>query len=82
MKGTELRYTDQVDSVLIDDGASQMAPMVSICQCKNMQVHALCQEDPLEEAWQPIPVFLPGESPWTEEPGGIQSMGSRRTGHN
>ena len=19
--------------------------------------------------WQPIPVFLPGESPWTEEPG-------------
>ena len=22
------------------------------------------------------PVFLPGESPWTEEPGGLQSMGS------
>ena len=21
-------------------------------------------------------VFLPGESPWTEEPGGLQSMGS------
>ena len=20
-------------------------------------------------AWQPTPVFLPGESPWTEEPG-------------
>ena len=34
MKGTELRYTDQVDSMLIDDGASQMAPMVSICQCR------------------------------------------------
>ena len=27
-------------------------------------------------AWQPTPVFLPGESPWTEEPGGLQSMGS------
>ena len=25
-----------------------------------------------------IPVFLPGESPWTEEPGGLQSMGSKR----
>ena len=25
-------------------------------------------------AWQPTPVFLPGESPWTEEPGGLQSM--------
>ena len=23
----------------------------------------------------PLPVFLPGESPWTEEPGGLQSKG-------
>ena len=22
----------------------------------------------------PTPVFLPGESPWTKEPGGLQSM--------
>ena len=27
-------------------------------------------------------VFLPGESPWTEEPGGLQSMGSQRVGHD
>ena len=27
--------------------------------------------------WQPTPVFLPGESPWTEETGGLQSMGSQ-----
>ena len=28
-------------------------------------------EDPLKEGeWPPTPVFLPGESPWTEEPGG------------
>ena len=32
--------------------------------------------------WQPTPVFLPGESPWTEEPGRLQSMGSQRIGHN
>ena len=32
--------------------------------------------------WQPTPVFLPKESPWTEEPGGLQSMGSQRVGHN
>jgi len=25
-------------------------------------------------AWQPVPVFLPGESLRTEEPGGLQSM--------
>ena len=32
--------------------------------------------------WQPTSVFLPRESPWTEEPGGLQSMGSQRVGHN
>ena len=26
---------------------------------------------PWRRAWQPTPVFLSGESPWTEEPGGI-----------
>ena len=25
---------------------------------------------PWRRAWQPTPVFLPGESPWTKEPGG------------
>jgi len=33
-------------------------------------------------AWQPIPVFLPGESLWTEETGGLESMGSQRDGHD
>ena len=27
--------------------------------------------------WQPTPVFLPGEYPWTEEPGRLWSMGSQ-----
>ena len=31
---------------------------------------------------QPTPVFLPGESPWTEEPGRLQSIGSQRVRHN
>ena len=26
-------------------------------------------------AWQPTPIFLLGESPWTEELGGLQSWG-------
>ena len=34
-----------------------------------------------EMAWQPTPVFLPGESPWTKEPGGLQSMGLQRVRH-
>ena len=41
------------------------------------QVLSLDWEDPLEEEWKPTPIFLPGESRWTEEPGGPQSMGSQ-----
>ena len=33
---------------------------------------------PWRRAWQPTPVFLPEESPWTEGPGRLQSMGSQR----
>ena len=39
------------------------------------------EEIPWKRAWQPTPVFLPGESPWTEEPGGLQSLRSQRVGH-
>ena len=27
-------------------------------------------------------MFLPGRIPWTEEPGGLQSMGSQRVRHD
>ena len=43
---------------------------------------SLDSEDPQRRAWQPTPVFLTGESPWTEEPGALQSMGSQRVGHD
>ena len=32
--------------------------------------------DPWRGAWQPTPVFLPGESPWNPH-GGLKSMGSK-----
>ena len=41
-------------------------------------VQSLSCEIPWRRAWKPTPVFLPGESPQTEEPGGLQSMGSQR----
>ena len=34
------------------------------------------------KAWQPTPAFYPWRIPWTEEPGGLQSMGSQRVGHD
>ena len=45
-------------------------------------VLSLGWEVPWRRAWQPTPVFLPGKSPWTEERGGPQSMGSQRVGHD
>ena len=37
---------------------------------------------PWKRTGQLIPVFLTGESPWAEEPGGLQSMQSQRAGHH
>ena len=37
---------------------------------------------PWRRAWEPTPVFLPGESPWTEEPGRLQTVASQKFGHD
>ena len=39
-------------------------------------------KNPWRRAWQLTPVFLPGKSPWTKEPGGLPSMGSQRVGYD
>ena len=61
-------------------GASGKEPA---CQCRRLK---RCRFDPRvrkipwRRAWQPTPVFLPRKSPWTEEPGGLQSIGLHRVG--
>ena len=42
----------------------------------------LGQEDPLEEGMATHSSILAWEIPWTEEPGGLQSVGSQRVGHD
>ena len=41
------------------------------------QVQSLGQEDPLEEEMSTHSSILAWKTPWTEEPGGLQSMGSQ-----
>ena len=36
---------------------------------------------PWRREWLPTPVLLPQEIPWTEEAGGLQSMGFQRVRH-
>ena len=45
-------------------------------------VQSLGQEDPLEKEMATHSRILAWRIPWTEEPGGLQSIGSQRVGHD
>ena len=45
-------------------------------------VQPLGQEDPLEKEMATHSNILAWRIPWTEEPGGLQSMGSQRVRHD
>ena len=47
-----------------------------------MQVLSLGHEDPLEEGTATHSSILAWRISWTEEPGGLQSMGLQRVGYN
>ena len=49
---------------------------------RETQVRPLGQEDPLEQGMVTHSSILAWRIPWTEEPGGVQSMGSQRVGHD
>ena len=46
------------------------------------QVQSLGWEDPLEKEMATHSNILAWKIPWTEEPGGLQVMGSQRVGHD
>ena len=63
-------------------GASGKEPT---CQCKKYKRHGFdpwVRKIPWRRVWQPTPVFLPEESPGTEEPGGLQYIGLQRVEHD
>ena len=45
-------------------------------------VQSLSQEELLEEEMETHSSILAWKIPWTEEPSGLQSMGSQRVGHD
>ena len=49
---------------------------------QEMQVRSLGQEDPLEKEMATYSSILAWRIPWTEVPGGLQSMGLCRVGHD
>ena len=58
---------------------SLVAQRYRIClPMQEMWVRSLGQEDPLEKEMATHSSILAWEIPWTQEPGGLQSMGSYR----
>ena len=49
---------------------------------RETRVQSRGQEDPLEEGMATHSSILPWRSPWTEEPGGLQSIWSQKVGHD
>ena len=49
---------------------------------QDMKVQSLGGEDTLEEGMATHSSILAWRIPWTEEPGGLQSMGLQRVGHD
>ena len=50
--------------------------------CNVGDLGSISREDPLEKEMATHSSILAWRIPWTEEPGGLQSMGSQRVGHD
>ena len=60
-----------------------MAQMVkNLPAVQETQVQSLGREDPLEKRMATHSSILAWRIPWTEEPGGLQSIGLQRVGHD
>jgi len=64
-------------------GASLVAQMVkNLPVMQETRVQSLGWKDPLEEEMTTHSSILAWRIPWTEEPGGLQSIESQRVGHH
>ena len=85
---TSLQHSQGVQTIIFSFLLFRRASLVSqlvkriLLQCRRPGFDSCVGKIPWRRAWQPTPVFLPGESPWTEVPGGLQSLGSQRVGQN
>ena len=51
-------------------------------ETQETQIQSLGLEDPLQKEMSTHSSILTWGIPWTEKPGGLQSMGSQRVGHD
>ena len=66
-----------------DTRASLVAQVVkNLPAMQETRVQSLGWEDPLEKEMATHSSILGWRIPWTEQPGGLQSIGSQRVGHD
>ena len=66
-----------------EDWASLVAQTVkNLPAVQETRLQSLGWEDPLEKEMASHSGVLAWRMPWTEEPGGLQSIGSQRVGHD
>ena len=59
------------------DGSDNNLPVM-----QETSVQSLSEEDPLEKEMATQPSTLAWKTPWMEKPGGLQSTGPQRVGHD
>ena len=62
--------------------AQQVKNLPATQETQDTRVLPLGQEDPVEREMATYSSILAWKVPWTEEPGGIQSNGSKRARHD
>ena len=62
--------------------AQQVKNLLAMQETQETWVRYLGQKDPLEEGMATHSSILAWRTPWTEEPGLLQSTESQRIGHN
>ena len=68
--------------VTVIPGGSVVKNLPAMKEMQKMKIQSLGQEDPLEEGMATHSSVLAWRIPWTEEPGELQSIGSKRVRPN
>ena len=75
-----IKYSSKVTKMNFPGGASSKEPA---CQSRRQKKHWFHpREDPLQEGMAIVSSIPAWRSPWPEEPGGLQSIGMQRVGHD
>ena len=82
--GHDLATKQQTATIMEKNMKKNIRPSESLCCTAEIKylVRSLGREDPLEKEMATHCSIHAWKIPWTEEPGRLQSMGSKRVGHN